>query len=183
MKRVITIGGLHGTGKSSVADRIAKEFGLRRISAGEIFRTLAAERGMTLEEFSRVAEGDAAIDRLLDDTLVAEAAKGNAVIDGQLAAWMARENADLNILLTAPLDVRVARIAQRDGRDFEDAKRETVTREGSERARYREYYGVDITDLSVYDIILNTAKYTLNDVVTILRLAVQTFFAQAQGHT
>ena len=179
MKCVITIGGLHGTGKSSVADRIAAAFGLRRVSAGVIFRNMAVERGMTLEEFSRVAEGDAATDRLLDDTLRAEAAKGTAVIDGQLAAWMAGENSDLNILLTAPLDVRVARIAQRDGRAFEDSRRETVTREGSERARYLEYYGVDVADMSVYDIILNTAKYSLEDVIAILRSAIERLFAKA----
>ena len=58
MKRVITVGGLHGTGKSSVADAIAKKFNLIRMSAGVVFRQLAKERDLTLEEFSRVAEGN-----------------------------------------------------------------------------------------------------------------------------
>jgi cytidylate kinase len=94
MKRVITVGGLHGTGKSSVADAVAKKFNLRRISAGVAFRQLAKERNLTLEEFSRVAEGNEEIDRLIDDRLKTEAEKGDAVIDGQLAAWMAGDNAD-----------------------------------------------------------------------------------------
>ncbi len=179
MKRVITIGGLHGTGKSSVADTLAKLFGLRRASAGTVFRELAAARGMTIEEFSRVAQKDATIDRLLDDGLKREAEQGKVVIDGQLAAWMAGSNSDLNILLTAPLDVRIARIAKRDGTDLEHARRETLAREESERLRYLEYYGIDIRDLSVYDIILNTGKYTLEGVLTVLKTAVQIYFTES----
>ena len=180
MKRVITIGGLHGTGKSSVADRISKEFNLRRISAGIIFRGLAEERGLTLEEFSRVAEQDEQIDRLLDDTLREEAEKGNAVIDGQLAAWMAGEHADFKIQLTAPLDVRVKRISERDSTEYDYAKRETIAREGSESARYKEFYGVDISDLSIYDLILRTDRYDLDGVVKILSAAIRTFFDQTE---
>jgi cytidylate kinase len=178
MRRVITIGGLHGTGKSSVADRISKEFNLRRVSAGIAFRRLAEERGLTLEEFSRVAEQDGQIDRLLDNTLKEEAKKGNAVIDGQLAAWMAGEHADFKIQLTAPLDVRIKRISERDGTDYEYAKRETIAREGSESARYKEFYGVDISDQSIYDLILRTDLYDLEGVVMILSTAIRTFFNQ-----
>ena len=112
MKRVISVGGLHGTGKSSLADAIAKKFNLRRMSAGVIFRQLAKERNLTLEEFSRVAAGDEDIDRLIDDKLREEAEKGNAVIDGQLAAWMAGDNADLKILLIASVENRIRRLAR-----------------------------------------------------------------------
>jgi cytidylate kinase len=176
MKRVITIGGLHGTGKSSIADAVAKRFNLRRISAGATFRGLAKERGLTLEEFCRVAEGDEEIDKLIDDAQRKEAEIGNAVIDGQLAAWMAGDHADLKILLTAPLEVRIKRIASRDGSDFEFARRETIQREGSEKARYLEYYKVDVSDLSIYDLILNTGKYSLEGVSKILITAIEIYF-------
>jgi cytidylate kinase len=179
MKRVVTIGGLHGTGKSSVADSIAQRFGLKRVSAGVIFRQLAKERGLTLEEFSRIAEGDLEIDKLIDSTQKKAAKDGNAVIDGQLAAWMAGEHADLKILLTAPTEARIKRIAARDGTDFEFAKRETIAREGSEKARYMEYYKVDISDLSIYDLILNTGKYDLEGVTEIVAKAIETYFNKA----
>ncbi len=180
MKRVITISGLHGTGKSSVADRLAQDFGLRKVSAGIIFRTRAKQRGLTLEEFSKAAEGDTEIDKMLDDTLRQEAAKGNVVLDGQLAAWMAGEHADLRILLTAPLDVRVKRIADRDGSDFKFAKRETIARERSEKARYRKLYGINIADTTVYDIVLNTDKYDLEGVVAVLKAAIGTYLVAAE---
>ncbi len=178
MNRVITISGLHGTGKSSVADRVASEFGLRRVSAGIIFRRLAKERSMTLEEFSRVAEGNEEIDRLLDSTIGEEAASGNVVIDGQLAAWMAKDHTDFRILLTAPLEVRVQRIASRDGVDYDDAYRETVIREESERQRYLDYYGIDVSDLSIYDLILNTEKYNLEGVTSIVLEAIRVLWKE-----
>lgn len=179
MKRVVTVGGLHGTGKSSVADAVAKRFNLRRMSAGVIFRQLAKERELTLEEFSRVAEGDEEIDRLIDDKLREEAEKGNAVIDGQLAAWMAGDNADLKILLIASVENRIRRISERDETDFEYARRETITREGSEKARYLEYYGVDVSDHSIYDIIINTDKYDLEEVIKIVFTAIEEFFGES----
>ena len=180
MKSVITLGGLHGTGKSSVADSLAREFNLRRVSAGMIFRNLAKEREMDLEEFSKIAEGNEEIDRLLDSTLTTEAEKGNVVLDGQLAAWMAGEKSDFNILLTAPLDIRVQRIADRDGTSFYFAQQETIMREESERKRYLRYYNIDINDLSVYDLILNTAKYDLEGVVAVLIAAIKVLFQQKQ---
>ncbi len=175
MKRVITIGGLHGTGKSSVADIVAKRFGLKRVSAGVIFRELAKKRGLTLEEFSIVAEDDESIDRELDALLKTTAMKGNVLLDGQLAGWMAGDYANFKILLTASVDARVKRIAERDEVSLEHARRETLNREKSERERYLEFYGVDISDQSIYDLVLNTEKYDLQGVIKVLTTAIETF--------
>jgi cytidylate kinase len=176
MKRVITIGGLHGTGKSSVADKISKLFDLRRVSAGGIFRQLAKERGVTLEEFSRIAEDDETIDRELDARIKSEAEKGNAMLDGQLAAVMAGDHADIKILLTASLRTRVKRIAARDDVSYEDALHETETREMIERARYKEFYNYDVADLSIYDLVINTEKYDLEGVTAIIKVALDELF-------
>ena len=173
MKRVITIGGLHGTGKSSVADAIAKQFNLRRVSAGVVFRQLAADRGLSLEEFSKVAEGDIEIDKMIDNGLKTAAEEGNAVIDGQLAGWMAGDNADLKIMLTAPTEARIRRISGRDGTDYDYAFQETIAREVSERERYLEYYGIDIADHSIYDLIVDTTHIDLGTVIQIVATAVK----------
>jgi cytidylate kinase len=183
MKRVFTIGGLHGTGKSSVADLIAKEFDLRRVSAGVIFRELAKKRGLTLEEFSIVAEEEENIDRELDASLKTAAMKGNVLLDGQLAGWMAGDYADFKILLTASLDTRVKRIAERDDVSFKHARLETLNREASEKERYLEFYGVNISDQSIYDLILNTEKYDLEGVIKVLTTAIETFLGQSGDTT
>jgi cytidylate kinase len=180
MNRVITIGGLHGTGKSSTADIIAKKYNLRRVSAGGIFRQLAAERGVTLEEFSKIAEEDASIDRELDARIKSEAIRGDAMLDGQLAAFMAGAYVDLKILLVAPPETRIQRIAERDNVSLEHARHETLTREDIERERYIEFYGFDVADLSIYDLVINTEKYDLQDVVAIITIALNALFGESQ---
>ena len=49
----IAISGPHGAGKSTLARKVAKYFGLRYISAGMLFRRMAEKTGMNLSEFSK----------------------------------------------------------------------------------------------------------------------------------
>ena len=41
MPLVVTISGLHGSGKSTYAKALAEEFRLRYVSAGQLFRDIA----------------------------------------------------------------------------------------------------------------------------------------------
>ncbi|MBS7637800.1 AAA family ATPase [Candidatus Bathyarchaeota archaeon] len=165
---VIAIGGLHGTGKSTQARRLAASLGLRYVSAGHLFRKLAEEAGVSLEELSKMADEDPEIDLLIDEMTKEEAKRGGVVIDGALSAWMA-ENADIKILLTSPLEARVERIAARDGLTLEEARRRTLEREEMERNRFKRYYGIDITDTSVYDIVINTQLFDAKSTARILK--------------
>ena len=78
---VIAVSGKPGSGKSTLARALAERFGLRYVSLGMIFRRLASERGMTLEEFSRLAEEDRSIDRLIDTISRQEGERGCVVVD------------------------------------------------------------------------------------------------------
>lgn len=167
---VIALSGLHGAGKTTAARTLVREFGLRYVSAGTLFRQLAKERGMGLEEFSRYAERHPKIDREIDRRMAAEARSGNVLIDARLAGWMAR-GADAKILLTAPLETRVRRIAMREGRRYADVLRETTRRERSEARRFKRFYGIDVNDHSVFDLVLNTEHLTPRQMARILRLS------------
>jgi cytidylate kinase len=153
---VITVSGFHGTGKTTVAEMLARALGLRHVSAGQLFRQMAEERGLSLSALSVRASEKDELDRLVDSRTKEEAKKGNAVIDGLLAGWMAGEDADLKFYLFAPDDVRVARIARRDKCSLEEARKATFSRERLERRRFKRFYAIDIDDLSIYDLILNT---------------------------
>lgn len=169
---VIAISGLHGAGKTTVARALAKKFGLRYVCAGTIFRQLAKENGMTLEEFSRYAERNPAIDRLIDERTVAAAEEGDVLIDARLAGWMAKQ-ADLKILLTAPLEVRVRRIARRERRSYREVLKETVRREESEARRFRRLYRINVNDLSPFDLIVNNKNLAAEETTRLLELAVE----------
>jgi cytidylate kinase len=165
-RMIITVGGPIGSGKTTVAQVLAKRFNLRHVSAGEVFRQMAKERGMNLGEFSRLAEEDHRLDREVDRRQIEMAKSGDAIVDGRLSGWMI--DADLKIWLKAPLEVRAKRVAEREGKDFEKALKETKEREKSESKRYKEIYSINIEDLSPYDVILNTHLWDAEGVIEII---------------
>ena len=131
---IISFAGLHGTGKSMIAKKIAQHFDFIFYSTGMAFRELAKLKNMTLEEFSRYSEGHLEIDRLLDDKIKLLAVTGNSyVFDGQLPAFMLEDLNNFCILLTCDEDVRLARMSSRDNRSLKDQQKETIAREESER--------------------------------------------------
>ena len=96
----------------------------------------------------------------------ARAARGNAVLEGRLAAFMAeRAGAQaLRIFLDAPEAVRAERIAGREGGDADGKLREIQAREASDARRYREIYGIDYHDQHRYDRVISTADRPPEDV-------------------
>jgi cytidylate kinase len=171
---VIAISGLHGAGKTTAALALVTKFNLKYICAGAVFRQLAEERGMTLDEFSRYTERHPNIDRKIDQRTAAAAKGKNVLIDARLAGWMAKR-ADLKILLTAPLEVRVRRIARRERREYGDALSETRKRELSEAKRFKRFYCIDVNDHSPFDLVLNTQHFNARETARILELAVRQF--------
>ena len=158
---LITVSGPAGSGKSTLAASLADELGVEHVSGGDVFRDIASERGLTPLELNRRAEDDDSIDRDLDRRLRGLARdREQAVLESRLAGWMAGEYADLRLWLDAPLPVRAERIADREGKPVATAREETEARAESEALRYREYYDVDIDDLSIYDMVVNTARWS-----------------------
>lgn len=173
---VITIAGLHGSGRSTNAKLLAKSFGLKYLSTGMLFRERAEELGVNLEEMNRVASKDPDFDNWLDNRTREESRIRGIVIDANLSAWMA-DDPDLKIFVTCPFEERVRRIADREGRHYSEVENETRGREEIELKRYKEYYSVDISDLTVYDVIINTGLFSIDAVANILNNIVEQYIS------
>jgi predicted cytidylate kinase len=159
---VITISGLPGSGKTTVARLVARELGLEHVYAGEIFRRQAQQRGIPLAEYLKMAETDESIDRDLDAQMLARAAAGSAVLEGRLTAYIADKAGvpALRVFLDASEDVRAERITGREGGATTERLREIQAREASDRRRYRVLYGVDYHDRRRYDLVMETDRHT-----------------------
>ncbi|NYT04988.1 MAG: AAA family ATPase [Methanomicrobiales archaeon] len=155
----ITISGPPGSGTTSLARYLVEKHGLSLISAGEVFRSLAKERGMDLAAFGRLAEEDPSVDRMIDarQKEIGES-REDIVIEGRLAGRMVG-NADLRIWVAASLACRSGRVAERDGIDPATAADLTAEREECEAGRYARYYAIDIGDLTPYDLVVSSEKW------------------------
>ena len=167
----ITVSGPPGSGTTTLARSIAEKHRFELISAGEMFRDLAKERGLSVAGFGEVAERDITIDALIDVRQKEMAkAKDNIVVEGRLSGWMV-EDADLRIWLNAPIACRAKRIAARDGMDEYTARELTLQREESERTRYRNYYRIEIDDLTPYHLAMNSELWSGEALAAIVDLA------------
>ncbi len=173
---LVTMSGPPGSGTSSAGAALAERLGFEHVSGGDIFRGLADDRGMTVEEFNEAAETDESIDLELDRRLRTTAIDGDdLILESRLAGWMAGEHADLRFWLDAPPEVRARRIAEREGWSVQDARERTEMRQESERRRYAEYYNIDFEDLRIYDLAINTARWELGVELDMLEAAVEAY--------
>jgi cytidylate kinase len=169
---LLTISGPSGSGKTTVANGLSQRLGFAHISAGEVFRELARERALSLEQLSKLAEKDPEIDQMVD-TRQAELAQSheNVIVDGRLSGWVLK--GDVAVWLKAPLEVRAERIARREDKDRAIALRETRTRDSSEAARYLAFYNIDTVNLDIYDLIIDTRHWDQFAVIDIITQAVR----------
>ena len=167
----ITISGLPGSGTTTVANLLAKELSIELISAGEMFRALADEKSLPLRQFSELAENNDDYDRLIDEKQGTEALKReNVIVEGRLSGFFV-PTAELKIWLKAPQEIRAKRVAGREQIAYDEALTAMQEREQSEHTRYEHYYGIDLDDLSRYDLIIDSSRWREHDIVKIILAA------------
>jgi len=142
---VVTVGGPPGSGKSTAGRLVAAALGLEFSSVGEQFRAEAQRLGMDLEAFGRYAAAHPEVDRQLDRRMQATARPGR-LLEGRVQGALCRRAGVpvYDVCVTAPEDVRVRRVASRDGQTVDEARRRVRDREASERDRYLRFYGIDL---------------------------------------
>jgi CMP/dCMP kinase len=141
----IAISGKSGCGNTTVSRLVAVHLGLPQVNY--TFKDLARDKGMTFEAICLAAETDSQYDLTIDRMQVQLAREGGCVLGSRLAIWLLRENA-FTVYLDAPLGIRAARIAQREGKDLSVATEETASRDRRDHDRYSRLYGYNVDDFS-----------------------------------
>ncbi|MGQ9478570.1 MAG: (d)CMP kinase [Thermoproteota archaeon] len=178
---IIILTGLHGVGKSTQALRVAEEFGLKYVSTGAVFRSIAERKSLTVTRLSEMCRETMEFDREIDSVTLSLLDSGGVVLDSLLAGWFARDVESFKIWLKASFEVRCRRIASRENRPLDEVVAETISREDSERRRFIGYYGFNIDDLSIYDMVLDTGSLSEKSVSRILKSAVSTYLEEKWG--
>ena len=167
---VITISGTPGSGKSTVCNLLEEKLKLRYVYSGMIFRSLAKKHNMTLADFGKYCENNREIDHELDDQQLEILRKGDVILEGRLAGWLAYKNkiSALKVMLDTDMQTRAERIVKRENGSIEERKKEIIEREKSESARYKKYYDIDLKDTSIYDLVIDAKNLTPDEIVEII---------------
>ncbi|MBC7081497.1 MAG: AAA family ATPase [Thermoplasmatales archaeon] len=163
----ITIGGLPGAGTTTVARMLAEKTGMAYINAGEIYRDIADRKDMSLLDFEKYSEAHPEIDVEIDKRQEEILRKGNVVVEGRLSGWIAhlKKIPAIKIWLECDENERIRRIVEREGGEFAEKRKETKEREESESRRYKKFYGIDLNDKSIYDIVIDTSSIPPEEVL------------------
>ena len=166
----ITIAGDIGSGKSTVAKKIAEAVGLEPLSTGSIQRQLAQARGLTVLELNRVAEQDATVDQAIDNYIIG-LPPGDLVIESRMAWHFVPDTLKVYLYVTDAEAARRLVGAQRTEENYEviaHATQQILARRNSEVIRFKKYYNVDIDDLLNYDLVIDTTFATVDEVIRLV---------------
>ena len=129
---------------------------------------MAAEMGMDTCEFNRYQETHPEFDKILDTRLSSyESLCGNFIFDSRMA-WHFVPSA-FSVYLKcdiAEAAKRVAKAGRSDERysDEKEAAGKLLLRREREKKRYADFYGVDITDMNNYDLVVDTTDKSVEEV-------------------
>lgn len=175
---VIGISGLAGSGKSTVAKKLAEKYKLKYYSGGEALKALALEKGYksTVQGFWESEEGirfleerskDPKLDEKVDKELLKYAVKGNVILDSWTMPWLLKGG--FKIWLDASVEKRAERVSHRDGITVEEALRALRMKEAQTRSIYWKLYKFKLgEDFTPFQLVLDTDLLTAEEVFNAL---------------
>ena len=156
---------------------VAKELGFKRFSSGDFMRQIALNRGISLNELGAKAETDTKVDIDIDNAVKEAGKMENIVIDSRLAFHWIPES--FKVYLDLPPEIAKERISnnlktnkfrqESEGQmNIEEIYKKIVERFESEKKRYWNLYKVNHADKKNFDLVVNTNKNNLEQVVNII---------------
>jgi cytidylate kinase len=165
---IISLSGAPGSGKSTIAQRLADEYNWPRYYIGGLRREKAKMRGLTLTEYNQLGEIDPVTDQEVD-SYQTELGRNqdNFIIEGRTSWYFIPHS--LKIYINVSLEEGSRRIfnslqkknERNEGvllENIEAVKRGMLERAESDRKRYQKYYDIDVNNPKHYDLYLDATS-------------------------
>jgi cytidylate kinase len=163
---IISFSGAAGSGKSTIAVRLAKELGWPHYYMGGLRREAAKRRGITLAEYNILGETDPSTDQEVDeyqkklgetdDNFIVEGRTSWYLIPHSLKIYLDVDENEGIKRIFGHLQQKNERNEDKDLTSLADVKESVKSRLLSDSIRYKKYYGIDVNDKSQYDFCLDT---------------------------
>ncbi|MBD3355355.1 AAA family ATPase [Candidatus Woesearchaeota archaeon] len=168
---IITISGFPGSGKSTVGEMLAEKLGYNFLSMGDLRGKIAIKHNLTIDQLNKIGESEDWTDKEADKELIRIGKQeDDYVIDTRLGFHFIPDS--VKIFLGVDLETGAERIFNGPRRPDEKKyssvgalKGELKQRIKSDKKRYKKWYGVDFTNKSNYDLIIDTTELTPEKVV------------------
>lgn len=177
-KIILCISGMAGTGKSTLAKRLAGKYGLKYYSGGDALKALAAEEGYDTSsrgfwespeglKFLNRREKDSRFDKAVDEKLIEYTKNGDVLLDSWTMPWLM--SSGFKIWLLASEEKRAERVAKRDKLTVAEASRMLKEKEAKTKAIYKQLYGFNLgEDFKPFDLVLDTDNLNAAEVFQVL---------------
>lgn len=166
---VIRVGGNLGAGKTTLCKRLAKYLEYEYSYTGGIFREMARERGLTIEEFYDQLVADPVLEKSVDDRQIAlMMSRDNLVMEGRITAFLPCAFRPINLFIKVDETEGVRRQMNRPenrGKEFDEMLALTRKRIQDEQERYQILYQIpNHLDENCFDIVIDTTTLSPDEV-------------------
>ena len=190
-KIIVCISGLAGTGKSTLAKKLAKKYGLKYYSGGDALKALAIAEGYDASSrgwwespeglsFLERRAKNAKFDKEVDEQLLEYAGHGNVLLDSWTMPWLLKTG--FKIWLLASKEKRAERVAKRDKITAKEALEVLKEKEAKTRAIYKKLYGFVLgEDFKPFHLVLDTDNLNADDVFQVLCQVIDNMVLNSQN--
>ncbi|MDR1645503.1 MAG: cytidylate kinase family protein [Tannerellaceae bacterium] len=184
MKKIITITGDLGSGKSTVSNLLKEKLNYDYIYTGKIQREIADRYKMTTLELNKYAETHPQIDAEIDATFKSLKRSTDLIVDSRMAWFFLPQS--FKVYLKTNLLVSANRISgdkQRRNETYasnEEASRNIIERKTSENKRYKALYGADSSDPFSFNLTIDTSFVTPERVAGIINAQYEAWLARGE---
>ena len=182
-RKIITIAGKLGSGKSSTAKKLAKMLNMKHFSSGDFLRQIAEKRNMSIKELMIAAETEPKIDHEIDDLLKSKANDNNLIIDSRLAYHWIPDSFKVYLEIDPEiaaqrmfydLETNESRMKSEHAKNIAEMKSEMIERHESDKKRYHNLYNIDHTDHKNFDLVIDTGLPE-NDLDTVVKKIISAY--------
>jgi len=190
-KIVVCISGMAGTGKSTLAKKLAQKYKLKYYSGGDTLKELAKDEGYNPSSrgwwespeglsFLKKREKNLKFDKAVDDKLLEYAQQGNVLLDSWAMPWLLKTG--FKIWLVASVEKRAERIAKRDRIAVKKALQALKEKEARTKAIYKKLYGFKLgEDFEPFNLVLDTDNLDTGEVFQVLCMVMDNLVIKSEN--